>query len=67
MLLKVLEVGYDLIIETLKKNESVIEIDLAVTWADFWWGIERISLVPEVMELKSEIQNQLTEPCKSTR
>ncbi len=58
---KVLEVGYDLIIETLKKIESVIEIDLAVTWADFGGVLKEISLVPEVMELKSEIQNQLTD------
>ncbi len=54
---KVLEVGYDLIIETLKKIESVIEIDLAVTWADLGGVLKKISAYPDVVALKAEVEN----------
>ncbi len=57
---KILEYGYDLIIETLKKVELLIEMDMVVTWADFGATLNEVSLIPEVIELKNEIQNNLT-------
>ena len=54
---KVLEVGYDLIIETLKKVETVVEIDLAVTWADLGGVFKKISAYPDVVALKAEVEN----------
>jgi len=54
---KILEVGYDLIIETLKKIESVIEIDIAVTWADLGGVLKKISAYPDVVAMKAEVEN----------
>jgi hypothetical protein len=40
---KILSMGYDLIIETFKKTQFYTEIDLAITWADFSGTLKEIS------------------------
>jgi len=53
--LKILENGHDIIIETLGKIEHLTEIDLAVTWADFSETIQEIVCDPEILAMKEEI------------
>jgi hypothetical protein len=59
---KILELGHDLIMETLKKIESVIEIDIAVTWADLSVILEKISAHPDIVALKDEVENNSKTP-----
>jgi hypothetical protein len=54
-ILKILENGHDLIINTLNKIEHLTEIDLAVTWADFLDTIKEISDYPEIVAMKEDI------------
>jgi hypothetical protein len=53
--INILAKGYNLIIETLKKIEFLIEIDIAVTWADISGIILETAMHPEIIELKQEI------------
>jgi hypothetical protein len=53
---RILENGHDLIMEALDKIQSLTEIDLAVTWADFGAAISTIAVDPEIMELKNNIE-----------
>jgi hypothetical protein len=52
---KILNCGYNLIIDTLKHIEFLIEIDLVVTWADFNSAIKEIADHPDIVELKNDI------------
>jgi hypothetical protein len=56
---KILKRGFDLVTDCLKKVESLTEIDLAVTWADFPAIIQEISGHPEIIALKSEILGKI--------
>ena len=56
--IKILENGYDLIIETLNKIEHLTEIDLVVTWDDFTGILKEISENPEILSMKDNIQNK---------
>ncbi|MCX6233325.1 MAG: GvpL/GvpF family gas vesicle protein [Bacteroidetes bacterium] len=52
---KILENGYDLIIDTLKKIENLTEIDLVVTWNDFSGILKDIADHPEIKAMKDEM------------
>lgn len=52
---KMLANGLDLIMETFNKIEHMVEIDLAVTWADFPAIIKEVASHPEIVALKEEI------------
>jgi hypothetical protein len=52
---KILSNGYNLIIDTLTKIEHMIEIDLAVTWADFSTSIKELANHPDIIATKKEI------------
>ncbi len=54
---KIMEKGHDLIIETFKKISGFMEIDVVATWADFGNVISGISVDPQVVEMKSKIEN----------
>lgn len=59
--LSILARGYDLIIETLKKIEYLIEIDFAVTWTNFPEILKDIANHPDIIELKQQLlQNGTT-------
>jgi hypothetical protein len=53
---RILEQGYDLILETFEKISGFMEIDVVATWADFEQVIAGISVDPQVVELKSKIE-----------
>jgi hypothetical protein len=53
--LKILEKGYDLIVDTLKKIEYLTEIDLAVTWSDFSRTLQEIGSHPDIVALKEDL------------
>ncbi len=53
--LQILDRGNNLIMESLKKIQSLSEIDLAVTWADFSNNLKEIANLPEIVELKQDI------------
>jgi len=52
--LKILSNGYDLIHDTFKKAESLIEIDLVVTWADFEETLKEIAFYPDIIAIKND-------------
>lgn len=56
--IKILNCGYNLIIDTLKKIEFLIEIDLVATWADFNSVIKEIADHPDIVELKNDIMKR---------
>lgn len=56
--IKILNCGYNLIIDTLKKIEFLIEIDLVATWADFNSVIKEIADHPDIVELKNDIMKE---------
>jgi hypothetical protein len=53
--LTILSKGYDLIMATLKKIEFQIEIDLAVTWADFDNTLKETATHPDIIEMKESL------------
>jgi hypothetical protein len=53
--MQILDRGNNLIMESLKKIQSLSEIDLAVTWADFSNNLKEIANLPEIVELKNDI------------
>lgn len=53
---KILEKGYDLILQTLERVSGFIEIDIVATWADFSNIIAEIANDPQVISLKNKIQ-----------
>ncbi len=63
--IKILEIGYDLLIDTLKKIEYLTEIDLAVTWNDFPGILKEISGHREIIAMKDNIQNKSGTPSQS--
>jgi len=54
--LRILENGYDLIIETIQKVANHLEIDIVATWSDFNQIMEEIAVNPEILELKTKIE-----------
>jgi len=52
---KIIEKGYDLIIDTLKKNENMVEIDVVASYADFSEVIREVANSPDVVALKDSI------------
>jgi len=52
---KILEDGHDLIIDSLQKIECLTEIDLVVTWVNFGEVLESISELPDIQKMKTEI------------
>nr|WP_319999422.1 GvpL/GvpF family gas vesicle protein [uncultured Draconibacterium sp.] len=52
---EILSTGYNLIINTLSKIESMVEIDLAVTWGEFSATIKEVADHPDIIALKTEI------------
>jgi hypothetical protein len=56
--LNLLEKGYDLILATLKGIEHLIEIDLAVTWADFSRTLQDAANHPDIIAMKNSIINK---------
>ncbi|MEI6576741.1 MAG: GvpL/GvpF family gas vesicle protein [Bacteroidota bacterium] len=60
--IKILANGYDLVLDTFKKIEFLIEVDLAVTWADFSVTISEIASLPDVVALKEEIMQKSNPP-----
>jgi hypothetical protein len=53
---KILEKGYDLILQTFERISGFIEIDVVATWADFSKIIEEIANDPQVVAMKTKIQ-----------
>ncbi|MCX6220876.1 MAG: GvpL/GvpF family gas vesicle protein [Bacteroidia bacterium] len=52
---RILSNGHELIVDALNKIQSLTEIDLAVTWADFPDTLSEISSHPEILEMKDDI------------
>jgi len=55
---KIIETGYDLILQTFEKISGFIEIDIVATWADFSTTLGEIANNQQVLTLKSEIQQK---------
>jgi hypothetical protein len=55
---KIIETGYDLILQTFEKISGFIEIDIVATWADFSTTLSEIANNQQVLALKSEIQQK---------
>ncbi len=53
--IKILENGHDLIIDTLGLIEHLTEIDLAVTWADFPGVLKEIAVHPDIIAIREDI------------
>jgi hypothetical protein len=53
--LRILENGYDLIMETLGKANNLLEIDIVSTWSDFGQVLAEVAVHPEVIEMKEKI------------
>jgi len=53
--LTILSKGYDLMMTTLKKIEFQVEIDLAVTWADFDNTLKETANHPDIIEMKDRL------------
>jgi hypothetical protein len=58
--LKILENGYDLIMETFGKITNFIEFDIVAIWSDFNQIIAEIALDPQVLEMKAKIMGSTT-------
>jgi hypothetical protein len=54
--IRILEKGYDLIIETLERISNLVEVDLVSTWCDFNQVLAEIAVNPQVTEVKEKIQ-----------
>jgi hypothetical protein len=57
---KIIETGYDQILQTFEKISGFIEIDVVTTWADFSATLGEIATDPQLMALKLEIQQKET-------
>jgi hypothetical protein len=55
---KIIETGYDLILQTFEKISGFYEVDIVTTWADFSATLGEIALHPQVLELKSKFQQK---------
>ncbi|MEI6141340.1 MAG: GvpL/GvpF family gas vesicle protein [Mariniphaga sp.] len=55
--IKILDKGYDLIINTLQKASNLVEYDIVATWADFGKTITQVASSPKVLELKEKLEN----------
>lgn len=53
--LKILENGYDLIMETFGKITNFIELDIVAIWSDFSQIIAEIAIDPQILEMKGKI------------
>ncbi|RTY81527.1 hypothetical protein EKL97_07600 [Flavobacterium sp. LS1P28] len=53
--IKILANGHDLVIDTLNKIETLTEIDLVVTWADFSNTLIEIGNHPEIIAIRDDI------------
>jgi len=53
-----LDTGYELIIDTMKKIENMIEIDIVATWDDISDVLDEVSVLPEIVILKESLQNK---------
>lgn len=58
--LRILEKGYDLIIETIEKATNLLEIDIVASWSDFSQILAEIAVNPQVFEMKAKIENSET-------
>lgn len=58
--LRILEKGYDLIIETIEKANNLLEIDIVASWSDFSQILAEIAVNPQVVEMKAKIENSET-------
>ena len=63
--IKLLEKGYDLIIETIEKITNHIEIDVVAMWSDFGQIISEVAQSPQVDEMKTKLQSSQTEITQS--
>jgi hypothetical protein len=63
--IKILSIGHSIFIDTLKKIEYLIEIDLVVTWADFPKTLANISEHPDIIDLKYQIMERGIAPTQS--
>ena len=57
-MLKILEKGYDLIMEIMENIVNMVEIELVSTWADFDQVLLEISTNQQVIEMKTEIEER---------
>jgi hypothetical protein len=62
---KILQNGHELIVETLKKIEYMTEIDLVVTWADFSKTLKDISEHQDILETKRQLMESDLPPTQS--
>lgn len=53
---RILEKGYNLIIDIIGKISGLVEVDIVSTWADFNKVLSEISADPQVVEMKNKIQ-----------
>lgn len=54
--LKILETGYDLIVDTFEKISNLIEINIVATWSDFSRVLAETALHKQVVEMKAKIE-----------
>ncbi len=55
--IKIIQKGYDLIINTLQDVSNLVEFDIVATWADFGKIISQVASSPKVLELKDKLEN----------
>jgi len=60
--LGILARGYELIGSILSRTDQLLEMDLAVTWADFGKTLQEIALLPEIEAIKEELLNHSAAP-----
>jgi len=58
----ILAKGYDLIRSILTKTDHLVEIDLAITWANFPESLMEIAQLPEIVAMKEEILKNADTP-----
>jgi len=61
----ILDSGYELIIETFKKIENMIEIDIVATYDDLSDVLEEVSVKPEIVSFKESLQKKEGGPTQS--
>jgi plasmid maintenance system antidote protein VapI len=62
---KILQCGYDFLLDSFRKIENLIEIDLVARWNDFPAELGKISIDPEIVSFKEELMAKSDGPSQT--